>query len=174
MKKTRLILSVFYLLLAGCASKELSREEALQMIQQKEQYPKVIDLDIYCSDPEFAKKAIDAGLEKEGLLIVQRTQKLSSIGKPLIQFTSKAQPYLLSTSAEEKAIDVQKVKVAEADILEVTDIKTENEGKNAVVEYTTAYKNVTPFSAMTTIKINDKATQKARFSLYGDGWRLEK
>ena len=174
MKKTILTLSVFYLLLAGCASKELSREEALQLIQQKEQYPKVIDLDIYCSDPEFAKKVIDAGLDKEGLLTVQRTQKLSDIGKPLIHFTAKAQPYLLSTPAEEKALDVQKVKVADADIVEVTDVKTENEGKNAVVEYTTSYKNVTPFSVLTTRNLNGKATQKARFSLYEDGWKLEK
>lgn len=175
MKKLTIILSIFYLLIAGCTSnKDLSREEAFRLIQQQEQYPKVIDFDVYCSDPKYAKKAIDAGLEKEGLVTVQRTQKLADVGKPLVQFTAKAQPYLLATPPKDKAVNIQRVKVADADLIEVTGVKTENDGKNAVVEYTTAYKNITPFSALSTINFDGKATRKARFSLYDDGWRLEK
>jgi hypothetical protein len=174
MKKPTLIFTMFYLLIAGCTSKELSREEAFRLLQQQDQYPRIIDYDIYCSDPTYAKKAIDAGLEKEGLLIVQRTQKLADVGKPLIGFTEKAKPYLLATPPRDKAADVQKVKVADADLVEVTAVQTENDGKSAVVEFTTAYKNRTPFSVLTTIDFSGKATRKARLSLFDDGWRLQK
>ena len=49
------------------------------------------------------------------------------------------------------------------------------DGKQAVAEYTTAYKNVSGFSALTHINFNKPAaTHKANFALYDDGWRLEK
>lgn len=171
------ILLVLYsiLILAGCTSKkELSREEAFKLLQQEKHYPKVIDYDISRSDPTAAKKVLNAGLESAGLVIVQRTQKLGDVGKPLISFTEKAQPYLLETPEKDKVLDVQKVKIADTDLVEVTGVKTESDGKNAVVEYATAYKNVTPFSALTTINFNQRTTHKARFSLFDDGWRLEK
>jgi len=79
------------LLIFGCASeKTLSREEAFQKLQQDKSYPHEINFDIYCSDPEAAKKVLDAGLESAGLVIVQRNQKLGDVGKPLISFTDKA------------------------------------------------------------------------------------
>lgn len=162
-------------LIGGCTSKEeLSREEASSLIKEAMKYPRVIDYDVYSSDPEFAKMAIDKGLEKEGLVTVQRTQKLGDVGKPLVQFTSKAQPYLLSTPEKEKAIHVQKVKLADEDLVEVTGITIMEDGKQAVAEYTTAYKNVSGFSALTDINFNKTATHKANFTLYDDGWRLEK
>jgi hypothetical protein len=120
------------------------------------------------------KKAIDAGLEKRGVVTVQRTQKLADISKPIIGFTDKAQPYLLATPLKDKAADVQKVKIADADLVDVTGVQTENDGKNAVVGFTTAYKNRTPFTVFTTIDFSGKATQKARFSLYDNGWKLQK
>ncbi len=174
MKKLFVITCAASLLIAGCASKELSREEALKIIKQNNQYPKVIDYDIYCSDPAVAKEVIDAGLEKEGLVTVQRTQKLGDVGKPLIQFTSKAQSYLLPTPEKDKAIHVQKVKLADEDLVEVTGIKTMEDGKQTVAEYTTAYKNISSFSALTDINFNKTATHKVNFTLYDDGWRLEK
>lgn len=174
MKKLPVFYFIILIITAGCKSKELSREEAFRLIQQKEKYSQVIDFDIYCSDPRYVKKAMDAGLEMQGLVTIQHTQKLIDVGNPLIKFTLKAQNYLLSTPAKDKAIDVQKVKIADADLAEVTGIKTENDGKNAVAEFTTTYKNITPFSALTTINFNKKITRKVHFSRYDDGWRLEK
>ncbi len=162
-------------LINGCTSKEkLSREEAFRIIKESMKYPIVIDYDIYCSDPEFAKRAIDKGLEKEGLVTVKRTQKLGDAGKPLVEFTGKAQPYLLPTPEKDKAIHVQKVKLADEDLVEVTGIKTTEDGKQAVAEYTTAYKNVSGFSALTDINFNKTTTRKANFALYDDGWKAEK
>lgn len=162
-------------LIAGCTSKkELSREEAATLIKEDMKYPRVIDYDAYSSDPEFAKLAIDKGLEKEGLVTVQRTQKMGDVGKPLVEFTSKAQPYLLPTPEKEKAIHVQKVKLADEDFVEVKGITTTEDGKHATAEYTTAYKNVTGFAPLTDINFNKTNTRKASFTLYDDGWKLEK
>lgn len=175
MKKLPIILTILYLLIAGCSSKvELTREKAASLIKEGMQYPRVIDYDVYTSDPEFAKLAIEKGLEKEGLVTVKRTQKLEDAGKPLIEFTSKAQPYLLPTPDKDKAIHVQKVKIADEDLAEVTGIKTMEDGKQTVAEYTTAYKNVSGFSALTNIDFKKTNTRKANFTLYNDGWRLDK
>jgi hypothetical protein len=173
MKKLFLIVCAVSLI-AGYTSNELSRERALNMIKQDNQYPKVIDYDIYCCDPEFAKKVLDAGLEEQGLVTIQRTQKLRDIGKPIIQFSGKAQPYLLATPEKDKSINVQKVKLAEEELQEVTGIKMSNDGRSAVAEYTTTYKNVTPFSALVNTNFKEKETNTASFALYDDGWRLEK
>ncbi len=149
MKKSTIILSIFFLLIVGCTSnKELSREEAFQLLQQSKQYPQLIDYDIYCGDPQQAKKVVDAGLESSGLLTVQRTQKLGDAGSPLIHFTDKAQAYLLPTPESDKSSNIQKVKLADEELVEVTGIKTGQSGKDAVVEYTTTYKNLTPFSVL--------------------------
>lgn len=175
MKKLIIILSIFYLLIAACTQKEeLTRGKASGIIKEGMKYPRVIDYDIYSSDPEFAKMAINKGLEKDGLVIVQRTQRLGDAGKPLVEFTSKAQPYLLPTSEKDKAIHVQKIKLADEDLVEVTGITTMEDGKQAVAAYTTAYKNVSNFSVLTDINFKKPTTRKAKFTLYDDGWRLEK
>jgi len=174
-KNTLFILGAAWLVLLSCSNnRELSREEAMNLIRQEMRYPKVIDYDIYCGDPEFAKRVLDAGLEAQGLVNVQRTQKLRDVSKPIIQFSGKAQPYLLSTPEKDKAINVQKVKLADEELQEVTGVKITNDGKSAVAEYTTTYKNVTPFSTLVNTNFKEKDTRTANFSLYDDGWRLEK
>ena len=35
------------------------------------QFPKVVDYDIFCGDPVHARKVFDAGLEEQGLVVVQ-------------------------------------------------------------------------------------------------------
>lgn len=175
MKKLTLLSAVFFLLLAGCSSnEELSREEALNLIQQSKNYPKVVDYDLYCGDPKYAKKAIDAGLESQGLVTVQRTQKLEEVGNPLIQFTDKAKPYLLPTPPGDQSSHIQKVKLGDEALVEITGIKTGPSGKNAVVEYTTAYKNLTPFAVLAATNWEQQKARKANLALYDDGWRLEK
>jgi len=66
------------------------------------------------------------------------------------------------------------VKLADEDLQEVSTIKTNQPANKAVVEYTTTYKNITPFSSLTATNFNKNATHKAYFSLNGDGWKLEK
>ena len=174
MKKVTSLFWLTCLLIAGCTSKELSREEAFQLIQQEQQYPKVVDYDLYCSDPQHARTAVDAGLEEAGIVTVQETQKLADAGKPLIQFTSKAQPYLLSTPEVDKNLNVQKVKLAEEELMEIKNLQIQNGGKGAVAEYTTGYKNLTPFATLNKARLNTRTTHKAYFTLDDNRWRLEK
>lgn len=175
MKNTLFAICAAWVFLSGCSNnKELSREEAINLIREEMEYPKVIDYDIYCGDPEFAKKVLDAGLETQGLVTVQRTRKLGDVEKPIIQFSSEAQPYLLPTPEKDKSINVQKVKLAEEELQEVTGVKITNDGKSAVAEYTITYKDVTPFSTLVNTNFKEKDTYTANFSLYDDGWRLEK
>lgn len=158
------------LLMFSCSSNELTREQAFEMI--KSNYPKTRDIDIYIADPGFAKRLIDAGLEEEGYVTVQRTQKLADIGEPLVQFTEKSQAFLLpdetgSTSSIKKAL------LVEEDILEVTGIKMLQDNTKAIVEYTTKYTRTSPYIALTKIDPEKTVTRKAYFSLYDDGWRIE-
>jgi hypothetical protein len=175
MKKLAIFLSITCLLFTACESKkELSRDEALKQIKEQKNYPKVIDYDVYCSDLEFGRKALDAGLETAGFVTVLRTQKLGDLTQPLITFTSKAKSYLLPTPEKDKAIDVQKVKLADEDVVEVTNIRKNGSGNKAVVEYASAFKNVTPFAKLTTADFNKTKANKAYFALGDQGWKLEK
>lgn len=176
MKNVLFSLFAAWMLLSSCANdnKDLSREEAMNLLKQETNYPEVVNYDLFCGDPEFAKKVLDAGLETQGLLTVQRTQKLGDVGKPIIQLSDKAQPYLLPTPEKDKSINVQKVKLAEVELKEVTGIKMTEDRKSAVVEYTTTYKNVTPFSTLVNTDFKKEDTHQANFALYDDGWRLEK
>jgi hypothetical protein len=173
MKKLTIIIFIAGLM-SGCSSKELSREEASEIIKKEMQFPKVVEYDILCGDPVYARKVIDAGLEEQGLVTVQRTQKLKDVGQPLISFTDKAKPYLLPTPEKDKKFEIQKVKIADEKFENVTGIQMSGGGKNAVAEYTTVYKNISDFSALINRDYNKPDTLKAYFDLYDDGWRLEK
>lgn len=173
MKKLPLLLSLLFWMIVGCSSKkELSREEALRIIRQGRNYPRLIEYDLYCGDPLYAKKVIDAGLETQGLVTVQRTQKLGEAGQPLIRFTDKAKPYLLPTPPGDQSSNIQKVKLADEELVEVTGVSTGSTGKEAVVEYTTAFKNITPFAGLASKDFKQQSPRKANVVLYDDGWRL--
>lgn len=68
---------------------------------------------------------------------------------------------------------IQKVKLADVEVVEVTNIKTNGSGNKAVVSYSTTYKNGTPFAKLTTIDLNKQEANKAYFAFGDQGWRLE-
>jgi hypothetical protein len=72
-----------------------------------------MDYYIFCGDPEHAYRVLKSGLEEKGLVVVDRTQKLMDVGKPLVHFTAAAKPYLLPTSKEDTESDIQKIKIAD-------------------------------------------------------------
>lgn len=168
---------VLYLILVtvfvtSCSSNKFTREKAAELI--KKNYPQVSDWDIYCGDPQFAKKVLDTDLEKDGYLTVKRTQKFSEIGQPWIIFMDKAKPYFLTTPPEDKKSEIQKVKVADIEFREVTGMKLLADNKKAIVEYTALYKNITPFAILSKVDDKKELRRTAYFSLYDDGWREEK
>ena len=175
MKKLLFTLILAGVILFGCNhAPKLTQDEALQIINKELKYPRVIDYDIFCSDPVHAKSLLDAGLETSGMVTVQKTQKLKDIGKPLVQLTEKANPYLLLTPDKDKALDVQKVKVADEEVKDLS-LNPDSENKNIVwVEYTSVYKNITPFSVLMKRNLNESARHKVQFSLIDNRWILQK
>jgi len=103
-----------------------------------------------------------------------KSQKLGDLSQPLITFTPKAQPFLLSTPEKDRSSKIQRVKLADEELVEVTNVRTNEAGNKAVVDYTTAFKNITPFAALTTVDFNKSKTNKAYFAFGDDGWKLEK
>ncbi len=176
MKRKSVILLATGIIIAcsGCGSKELDKQTAFKVIKNELAYPRVLDYDVYCSDPAYIRKIINAGLEKENLVVIQHTQKLTDIGKPLIQFTDKAKPYLLPTLEKDKTLNVQKVKLANEDLTAITDIKNSKNGEIATIEYVTAYKDITPFSVLLMPEFKEQKKHKTIFSLQDDGWHIEK
>ena len=171
MKKLPYILTVAIIAMTGCDTKKLDEKMAIELINKEYQYPQVLDHDIYCSDPAHARKVLKAGLEEKGLVIVQRTQKLKDIGKPLIHFTDAAKPYFLATSEDDKKSNIQKVKIADEDFDKIKEIKIWNSGKMAIVEYSTVRNNTIIGSLLrkgsSTIK-----EHKAYFILMENGWQI--
>ncbi|MFX1705731.1 hypothetical protein PV783_17315 [Chitinophaga sp. CC14] len=158
------------ILFISCGSKKLTREHAAELIKAK--YPVTIDWDIYTADPDHAARALDTKLEQEGYITLKRKQTLAEMGTPFIFFTDKAKPYLMETPEKDKKIMVQKVKLAEQHFGEITGMQMLKNDKKAIVEYTYVYKNVTPFVAISNLKIEPKESRKAYFALYDDGWRI--
>lgn len=174
MKSITVLLCLASLLMAGCSLNKLTRENALHILQKEKVYPRVVDYDLFCGDPNYAVKVLDAGLEDQGYLTVDRTQKLIDIGKPIIHLTEKAEPYLLPTPKEDQISKIQRLKLADENLKEITGIRISGSGKNAVVEYTVICKNISPFAVLIKRDLQKPDTRKSYFSLYDDGWRIEK
>lgn len=172
----QILITLFAALMFYCCNNTpvLKETEALQIINSELKYPRVVDYDIYRSDPAHAKKLLDAGLETSGMVTIQRTQKLKDIGSPLITFTESASHFFLPVSDKEKALDIQKVKIADEIVTDVK-ISASGENKNSmIVVYTTVYKNITPFAVLMTRNLNDPVKHTVTFILQGDKWVLQK
>jgi len=169
------ILCLFITIYASCSSSGLSREKAFAIIQKEMGYPKVSDWEIFTGDPKHAQKFLEAGLEQQGYGVVRKTERLMDMGKPYITLTEKSKEFWLPTKEEDKKYAIQLVRIAEETLVAVTGVKMLSSGKKAIVEYTTEFKKVTPFAALLPVPVTpDKANaNKAYFSLYDDGWRLE-
>jgi hypothetical protein len=156
--------------MVGCGPKELSKADAERIIRKELQFPRVKEFSIFRTELDQARIVLNSNLDEEGLLTVSQ-----DISNPMIEFTEKAKPYLLPTSEADEAMQVQKVKLADEDLVEVTGIKTSEDGKTAVVEFTTALTNLTPFADLLPHKVKESTNaHEAYFTLYDDGWRLEK
>lgn len=172
MMKTMIIYFALILLVAGCGRPELDTATAFKILQEQKDYPRTVDYDLYCADPAHARRVLDAGLEDKGLLTVKRTLKLGDTGAPIISFTAAAKPYLLPTPEKEKAIQVQKIKLAEEILEAVSSVSTAEDGKRATVTYTTHYTNFTPFNILRSAP-KDHKTYTVSFVRTDKGWAVE-
>lgn len=171
--KTIIILFTTMLFMVACGEPELDKATAMNMLEAEKKYPRTVDYDLYCADPTHARKVLEAGLEEKGLLTVQRTQKLGDVGAPLIQLTETAKPYLLPTPEKDKAIHVQKVKLADEVLEAIQSITLSENGKSATVSYSTRYTNFTPFNVLR-IAPNDNKRYTMQFVLTNKGWQVDR
>lgn len=173
MVKSSVILLAVGLIISSCGSQQLEKQTAFDVIKKELSYPKVLDHDIYCADPDHVRKIQDAGLDKKGLVAVQLSIKMSDEDKSLIHFTNTSQPYLLPTPEKDKSLSIQKIKLADEDIGEIVSIKKDPDTKAELVEYTTTYKNVTPFAALVSQDFTRAKNHKAYLALNNGNWEVE-
>jgi outer membrane lipoprotein-sorting protein len=164
-----LVLAIFFL--SSCSQLRLQKEEAASAIRAAKNYPRVYEYEINMTDPASAKKLLDAGLEGEGWITVDKTQKLKDAGQPIVHFTEKAKPYLIRI--DEKYDNVQVVKAADMDLGQVTGVQLQDDNKNATVEYTVVYKNMTPFAKLMKRDLSEKETERASLSYFDSGWKMD-
>lgn len=170
--KTVSVLGLVLLLMASCSRTKLEKEEAASVIRSEKNYPKAYEYEVNVTDPASVRKLLDAGLEAEGLVTIDNTQKLKYAGQPIVHFTEKAKPYLIRI--DEKYDNVQVVKVADMDLADVSGIQLQEENKSATVEYAIAYKNITPFAKLVKRDLSQKKTERANLSHFDTGWKLDK
>lgn len=172
MKNLIYMLTVTVLIMTGCNTDQLDQQTAIHLIQKEYHYPQTLDHDVFWADPKHARKVLEAGLEEQGLVQVQRTQHLQDVNEPLITFTEAAKPYFLPVSEKDKGARVQKVKIADEEFSKINNIRISDSGKNAVADYTTVYKNVTPFSTLLNKTLPNEKQHQAYFSLTDKGWKI--
>jgi len=81
---------------------------------------------------------------------------------------------LLPTPNADKALNIQKVKIADEEVNDVR-ISRDGENKNTVlVEYTPVYKNITPCLALMKKNLNEPVTRQVKFSLSENGRILQR
>jgi hypothetical protein len=160
--------------LSQCRPDELTREEAKRLLLQERAYPATVEYKIYCGSDSDAKKLHESGLVQDSLVVVKLAHTPEDVGKPLISFTEKARPYLIDTSDTLKSIDVQKVKIGDEELLDVTDIKISPDKKSAVAEYVIATKNLTPFSVLPEHKLLPTQKRKTSFTFLNGRWTWDK
>ncbi len=164
---------LFCIFLTACSEKELTKDEAIELLAKEKGYPRSMDFDIFTADPEYAKKLLDANLESKGYVTVQKTQKLGEIGNPLIGFTERAKPFLLPATAEDEKMAVQKVRIADEDVVEIRSITEDKSSGTVMVSYVTSFRNATPFAVL--VKNLDKPKDlSATFRYDGQKWLLVK
>jgi hypothetical protein len=171
---TLLLTGVAAFCLTGCTSSTLSEREALRLLNEGNTYPRVVDYSIYCGSTEAAKKATATSLIASGYLTVNLQHAVADVGKPLISFTEKSQPYLMPTSDTAKSIHVQNVKLADETLGEITGITMDENGTHAVVEYTTSFENPSPFVVLLENGFQKNQRRKTFFTRNGKVWQWDK
>lgn len=158
---------------ASCSKKELTKEEAMALLNTEKGFPRTMDFEIFTADAEYAKKLSATNLESDGYIIVQKTQKFGEIGNALIRFTEKAKPFLLQTSEQDLKMSVQRVKIADENVVEIKSITEDKNAGMVTVVYTTNFTHSTPFAVL--VKNLDKPKElMATFKFDGEKWVVEK
>lgn len=161
---------VVAVLMVRCRSNDLDGAAAVSLLHDSGAYPLVISHDVYCGSTQTAQQALHSGLVEKSLITVKLPTSIDNVGQPLIAFTENARPYLVDTPDQSKSIDVQRVKIANEDIKEVTSIDLSPDGSSAEVTYTTSLTDLTPFVVLLVDKLVMVQTFRTSFAFDGKRW----
>jgi len=137
------ILSLLIIALTGCTG--IDNNDVEKILKEAKVYPMDVERKLFCNSENDVREVAATNLVREGFITTQLKHTREDIGKPLIHFTPKADPYLLHTNDTLKSLDVQRIKVAEEVFLYVIKIEINPAGDKAVVDYVTEIINSSPF-----------------------------
>ncbi|WP_139235654.1 hypothetical protein [Mucilaginibacter polytrichastri] len=80
----------------------------------------------------------------------------------------------MPTPEEDRKYKIQKVRLADEDMGEITAIIPDKSNNTAIVEYTTVYKNISPFAVLVKKELGKPDKKEAYFALSDNGWVIQK
>lgn len=172
---------------AAC-SNELSRSRAAQLITQAYGLPAPVTVTVprrvlvsfnsvpssfpsaclSASGDTSADQARLAAYKERGLVALTHSREVQGgciAEYTNVELTAEGQKYSATNTAREYV-----VRVYDRTLDGVTGIRTVQEGKVAIAEFTTKSANSTPFA----LNIERPRTQQASFALFDDGWRISR
>ncbi|MEJ1241004.1 hypothetical protein WBG78_22850 [Chryseolinea sp. T2] len=155
-------------MLVSCS--DLDNDRVEELLTAESVYPRTVDIRVYCNDQTTAREVVDNNLSRHGYVTAQFVHTPEDIGKPLITFTEQAKPFLLETNDTLRAIDVQRVKVADETFRHVRNIEINPKGDKAVVDYTTELVNRTPFIVLYRQNVAGDQLRRTFFTKKNDRW----
>lgn len=159
----RILIILLSVLFSLSCRNNTDHEMFMSLLQKEMRFPKIVELDLFCNDLNYTKNLVLNDLESEGWINIEKKRKQGNIDSPLITFTDKAIPFLLPRSEIERTIGIQKIRIAEENLDEIINIQFDIESNSTVIEYTTVYRNITPFASLLNLKEKDKKTKSSRF-----------
>jgi len=171
MRKLVLLMLVLSSLVA-CKNQTLDKEGVHNILEKSGKYPIIHSRNIYTKDSEDGRKLLDAGLEKDGLVSVERNRKAGDNHAPVIEFSADAKSFFLAPDKGQLS-SVQKVKTAEEVLDEITALKTNEKGDVAAASYTTKFINITPFAKLEKNDFSAGKQYTVKLILTDKGWNLE-
>lgn len=159
------------LIFSGC--NDLSDSAVEKILTEKKVYPKDVEIVLFRNTEADVKRLVETGLEKEGLVTTQAKHTVDDVGKPLINFTDKATPYLIPTSDTLKSFDEQRIRVGVEHLLRVVKIEMNPAENKALVDYITVVKDQTPFAVLYPGDLSVEHKRRTSFSQTDKGWQWD-
>lgn len=161
---------LFLSVVALGACSDFDRDDVEKILADEKVYPLTLDHKMFCDNETSVKEVMESNLINDGFVTGQLKHTPEDLGKPLISFTSKAQPYLLPTNDTLKSFFIQRVKVAEEVFLQVSKIEINPAGNRAVVDYTTDVVNLTPFAVLYQQEVKGEKKRRTFFTRKENQW----
>ncbi|NLR78038.1 hypothetical protein [Chitinophaga eiseniae] len=161
---------LFGLFTVACTSKkELSTTDADKLLRTV--FPKELTETIATGDPATRQKIDNTSLEKDGFVIVRRSNNIDS---PFVLFTTKAVAFLVKTKPELEKQFFQEVLVARQDLNRIINIQKTGEN-TASATYTVKYIDLSPFLQISNLKIDTTKIYTANFAQEPNGsWIIDR